>query len=265
VYVVLFGLVIGSFLNVCIHRIPQGQSIVRPRSRCPYCNHLIRAWENIPLVSYALLRGRCSQCHARISWVYPAVEALTAGVFYLLFRKYEFGAAFWLNALFFSLLIALVFIDLFHRILPDVLTKGGTLVGFLLVPLQSPEFFTKPATTWIGDMIAARYLDSLLGIALGGGLLWVVAKLYFMIKKIEGMGLGDVKMMMTIGAFLGWRFAWLTIFLGSLVGAFVGIAFIYLSGRDRLYELPFGTFLGVAAIAATLWGAPLIHWYFSLL
>jgi len=264
-FVVLFGLVIGSFLNVCIHRIPRGQSVVRPRSRCPQCKHAIRAWENIPLVSYAILRGRCSKCKARISWVYPLVEALTAGVFYLLFLKYEFSSPFFLNAIFFSLLIALTFIDLYHRILPDVLTLGGTAVGFLLVPLQSSEFFAKPASSLLVDVITTRYFESFLGIALGGGLLWVAARLYLAVKKVEGMGLGDVKMMMTIGAFLGWRFAWLTVFLGSLVGAVVGLTFIYFSGRDKRYELPFGSFLGIAAIAATLWGKDLIAWYVNML
>jgi len=264
-FVVLFGLVIGSFLNVCIHRIPRGQSVVRPRSRCPSCGHAIKAWENIPLVSYLVLRGRCSKCGARISWVYPAVEALTAGSFYLLFLKYGFGSPFWLNAVFFSLLIALTFIDLYHRILPDVITLGGTAAGFLLVPLQSAEFFAKPATSWLGDVITARYFESLLGIVLGGGLLWAAAKLYLTVKKVEGMGLGDVKMMMTIGAFIGWRFAWLTVFLGSLVGAVIGLLFIYASGRDRRYELPFGSFLGIAAVVATLWGKELIEWYTNML
>ncbi|MFB3903957.1 MAG: A24 family peptidase [Acidobacteriota bacterium] len=264
-FVVLFGLVIGSFLNVCIHRIPRGISVVRPRSHCPQCNHAIRAWENIPLVSYLILRGRCSRCRARISWVYPAVEALTAGAFYLLFLKYGLGSPFWLNAVFFSLMIALTFIDLYHRILPDALTLSGAVVGFLLVPLQSAEFFAQPATASPGDVIATRYLESFLGIVLGGGLLWAAAKLYLVVKKVEGMGLGDVKMMAMIGAFLGWRFAWLTVFLGSLIGAVIGIAFIYLSGRDRRYELPFGTFLGMAGMAAALWGKDLIDWYTSLL
>ncbi len=264
-FVVLFGLVIGSFLNVCIHRIPRGQSVVSPRSRCPQCNHAIRAWENIPLISYAILRGRCSKCRARISWVYPLVEALTAGAFYLLFLKYGFSSPFWLNAVFFSLLIALTFIDLYHRILPDVLTLGGTVVGFLLVPLQSSEFFAKPTTSLLVDTITSRYFESFLGIALGGGLLWVAARLYLAVKKVEGMGLGDVKMMMTIGAFLGWRFAWLTVFVGSFVGAVIGLLFIYLSGRDKRYELPFGSFLGIAAVIATLWGGNLIAWYASLL
>jgi leader peptidase (prepilin peptidase)/N-methyltransferase len=264
-FVVLFGLVIGSFLNVCVHRIPRRQSVVRPRSRCPQCGHAITAWENIPLVSYLLLRGRCSKCRSRISWVYPAVEALTAGLFYLLFLKYGFGSAFWLNAVFFSLLIALTFIDLYHRILPDVITLAGTAVGFLLVPLQSAEFFTKPATSWLGDVITARYFESFLGIVLGGGLLWAAARLYLAVKKVEGMGLGDVKMMMAIGAFIGWRFAWLTVFLGSLVGAVVGVIFIYAAGRDRRYELPFGSFLGIAAVVATLWGQDIIDWYVNLL
>ncbi|RPJ56045.1 MAG: prepilin peptidase [Acidobacteria bacterium] len=264
-FVVLFGLIIGSFLNVCIHRIPRGQSVVRPRSRCPKCDHAIRAWENIPLISYAVLRGRCSKCGVRISWVYPMVEALTAGTFYLLFLKYGLSTAFLFNAFFFGVLIALTFIDLHHRILPDVLTISATIVGFLLVPLQSAEFFTKPATSGLADVITTRYFESFLGIVLGGGLLWVAARLYLAVKKVEGMGLGDVKMLMAVGAFLGWRFAWLTVFLGSLVGAIVGLVFIYSSGRDKRYELPFGTFLGFAAIAATLWGEKLIDWYAGLL
>ena len=265
VFVFLFGAVFGSFLNVCIHRIPRGRSVVRPRSRCPQCNHPIKVWENIPLFSYVILRGRCSKCRTRISWVYPAVEALAAGVFYLLFLKYGLSTPLFLNAVFFSLLIVLTFIDLYHRVLPDVLTLSATAVGFLLVPLQSAEFFPKPATSWLGDIIAARYFESFLGIVLGGGLLWVAARLYVAVKKVEGMGLGDVKMMMLIGGFLGWRFAWLTVFLGSLIGAVIGLAFIYLSGRDRKYELPFGSFLGIAAIAATLWGKDLIAWYVNLL
>jgi leader peptidase (prepilin peptidase) / N-methyltransferase len=264
-FVILFGLVIGSFLNVCIFRIPRRQSVVRPGSRCPHCEHQISAWENIPVLSYLILRGRCRQCRTPISWVYPTVEVLTALSFYLLFLKYAFTTPFWINALFFSILIVLVFVDLYHRILPDVLTLGGTVAGFLLVPLQSPEFFSSAAAGLRVEMLPGRYLESLFGVLLGGGLLWLTAKLYLALKKMEGMGLGDVKMMGMVGAFLGWKFAWLTIFVGSLLGAVVGFAYIYLSGQGRRYELPFGSFLGCAAAVTTLWGPQLISWYLGLL
>jgi leader peptidase (prepilin peptidase) / N-methyltransferase len=263
-FVILFGLVIGSFLNVCIYRIPRRQSVVRPRSRCPNCSHEIAAWENIPVLSYVLLRGRCRQCRTLISWVYPVVEVLTALAFYLLFLKYAFTPPFWINALFFSILIILIFVDLYHRILPNVLTVAGMVVGFVLVPLQSPEFFTSAATGLRVEMLPGRYLESLLGILLGGGLLWITAKLYLMLKKMEGMGLGDVKMMGMVGAFLGWKYAWLTIFAGSMVGALIGFTYILVAGKGRRYELPFGSFLGVAAVVITLWGPWFIAWYLEL-
>ncbi len=262
-FVILFGLVIGSFLNVCIHRIPRSQSIVRPRSHCPHCNHLIRPWENVPILSFLFLRGKCSKCKAAISWVYPLIEFLTAVGFYLLFLKYGLTAPFWINAAFFSALIILIFIDLFHRILPDVITLGGTIAGLLLSPLQSPEFLLGPfGFDPSGPM--SRPLNSMLGIALGAGILWLTARFYLAWRKVEGMGFGDIKMMAMVGAFLGPTFAFLTIFLGSLSGAVVGMAFIRLARKDRRYELPFGTFLGFGAIVSVLWGSRLITWYLGL-
>jgi len=262
-FVILFGLVIGSFLNVCIHRIPLNQSIVRPRSHCPRCNHQIRPWENIPILSFLLLRGKCSECKAPISRVYPLVEFLTALGFYLLFLKYGITIPFWINAAFFCALIILIFIDLFHRILPDVLTLGGTIAGLLLSPLQSPEFLLGPFPFDPSGPLS-KPLNSLLGIVLGAGILWVTARFYLAWRKVEGMGFGDIKMMAMVGAFLGPTFAFLTIFLGSLSGAVVGMAFIRVARKDRRYELPFGTFLGMGAMLCVLWGRRLITWYLGL-
>ena len=262
-FVILFGLVIGSFLNVCIYRIPRQMSVVRPRSRCPRCNKPIKAWQNVPVLSYVWLRGRCADCGERISIQYPIVELITAGAFYLLFSKYGLMPAFWVNAAFFSILIALTVIDLFHRLLPDVLTISGVVLGFALAPFQSSEFFTGAADASGVTLTPVRYLESFLGVAFGAGLLWITAKLYFRVKKVEGMGYGDIKMMAMIGAFLGWRFALLTIFAGSLLGAVIGLAYIALSGKGRRYELPFGTFLGFGAAFVTMWGARLLGWYLS--
>ncbi len=258
VLVILFGLAIGSFLNVCIYRLPKGMSVIRPRSRCNNCQRPVKAWENIPLLGYLLLRGRCRGCGSRIGWFYPVVELLAAGSGYLLYLKFGLSWTFALNALFFAGLIVLVFVDLFERILPDFLTLSGTLIGILAAPLQGPEFLGG-ASAW------HSFGHSLLGAVLGGGLLWLVAILYLKLRKIEGMGLGDIKLMLMIGAFLGWRSAWMTIFLGSLAGAIVGTAFIYIFQKNLRYQLPFGSFLGLAAMATTLWGQDLFRWYIGLL
>ncbi|MFZ0428404.1 MAG: prepilin peptidase [Acidobacteriota bacterium] len=261
VLVVIAGLVFGSFLNVCIYRLPRGISVVTPASRCPQCGRAIRPWENIPLLSYLLQRGRCRGCGRRISWVYPTVEAITAVSFLALYLRFGLEPAFFLNAVFFCLIIALIFIDLFDRILPDVLTLSGTAVGFLLAPFQSPAFLHGPGSVSWGGPVLGSYLNSGLGILFGGGFLWVVATAYLKLRKIEGMGFGDVKMMALVGAFLGWQFSWLTILLGSLLGAVVGGLYIWLFGQNRRYELPFGSFLGLAVIFVTLGGPAFVGWY----
>ncbi len=256
--VIVAGLIVGSFLNVCIYRIPRRVSVIRPRSRCPNCDRLIRPWENIPVFSYLALRGRCPGCLASIGWVYPTVELLTAASLYLLYWKYGLTIAFGVNAVLFCLLIALVFIDLFMRLLPNVLTLGGAVAGLVLSPWQAAEFLG-------GGPVWSQLLQSALGAVFGGGILWLVAALYFRIRKIEGMGFGDVKMMVMVGAFLGWKMAWLTILLGSLAGALIGATFMWVAGKGRRYELPFGTFLGGGAMAVVLWGPDLLRWYLGLL
>lgn len=259
--VLLVGLAVGSFLNVCIHRIPKGESVVLPASRCPNCKSAIRPWHNIPVLGFLLLKGKCRACRQPIGWIYPAVEILTAAVLYSAFLKFGLSIALAINALFFAILIVLNFIDLFHRILPDVLTLGGAVVGFLVAPWQSRRFFEGdpllPAPISMWDV----YAHSLAGILIGGGMLWLAAYLYLKLRRVEGMGFGDIKMMAMVGAFLGWRFAWGTIFAGSLLGAVIGSIYLLARGKGRRYELPFGSFLAVGAILNALWGPEFLQWY----
>jgi leader peptidase (prepilin peptidase) / N-methyltransferase len=263
-FVIAFGLVIGSFLNVLIHRVPLGKSVVRPSSRCPGCHESIRPWHNVPVVSFLLLRGKCAYCGRPISWRYPLVELSTALLFFLLFTKYGFSAPFVINAVLVSLVLVLMLIDLSHRLLPNVITFPGMLFGLAVSPLQSNVFFhTDVQAPYSPEPL--NYIYSAVGIVLGGGILLVVAKVYLMLRKIEGLGLGDVKMMAMVGAFLGWRYAWLSIFLGSFLGALIGSVYIYLWQRGSRYELPFGSFLGIGAISCTLWGPDLVAWYVSRL
>jgi len=270
VFAFLFGLIIGSFLNVCIIRIPSGKSIVTPASACPKCGVPIRPYDNIPVLSYVFLGGKCRACKARISPMYPAVELLTGLMFLACY--YTFGLT--LEALKWTvlcaILIVLVFTDLRDRLLPDVVNYTGLGLALLL------SLFTKPidgTAYWISNRIFAfpppapvlSLVDAVFGAAAGGGALWLVAEVYFRARKREGMGMGDVKMMLMAGAFLGLKRIALTIFAGSLLGSILGIAFILARRKDSTYELPFGTFLGVAAMLVVFFGTPVINWYQSLL
>ncbi len=261
--VIAFGLAVGSFINVCIYRIPRGQSVLFPRSSCPKCDHPIRPWENIPILSYLLLRGKCSQCGCRISWVYPTVEVTTGLLFYLLFLKYGLHTPLFINMVFFSLLLILLFVDLFERLLPNVVTLGGLAFGLVMAPLQSEEFLAAFRFLDLPNVIWTQYIDSIFGILVGGGFLWLVAELYFRVKKVEGLGFGDIKMMAMVGAFLGWANTWLTILLGSLLGALIGSIYMVVFRKGRRYQLPFGSFLAVGAIASTLWGRKLLTFYLT--
>jgi len=265
-----FGLVIGSFLNVCIVRIPSGKSIVSPPSACPKCGAQIRPYDNIPVVSWLLLRGKCRGCQAKISPIYPAVELLTALLFLGCFLAFGLTIEALKWALFSALMIVLVFTDLRERILPDVVNFSGFAAGLLL------SFFATPsdgAALWIANHLFAyppprpvvSFADALLGAAVGSGLLWLVSEAYFRLRHREGMGLGDVKMMLLIGAFLGPKLTLLTILAGSLLGSVLGVAFILASRKGRDYELPFGTFLGIAAVLVMFFGGPVAQWYESLL
>ena len=260
------GLCIGSFLNVCISRMPSDLSVISPRSRCPRCEALIAAYDNIPLLSYVLLGGRCRTCRTPISSRYPVVELLTGII--SVWLAYEHGLNFsWVVYLAFSAsMIVLVLIDLDHRILPDVITLNGIWIGVLVtLYLAEPDPFIQRLYSVIGISVSNPYIlaltASLAGVGFGGGLLWFVREAFYRIRGIEGMGLGDVKMMAMVGAFLGVPLTLLTILLGSILGSIIGIIAIRILGKGRGYELPFGTFLGGGAIVAVLYGNDFIRLY----
>ena len=265
----LFGLIIGSFLNVVIHRVPREESIVAPRSRCPHCDRQIAWYENIPLASYLALQGRCSSCRALISPRYFLVELLTGAVFAVLAAVFGFGLPFLKYALFASLTIALMFIDLADRLLPDVLTFPGMAAGgvfSLLVPVNdgSAAALLRLAGLRPDSLPLLSLADALLGGLVGAGVLWFVAETYRRLRHREGLGFGDVKLMALVGIFLGPALALLTIFLGSLLGTVIGGSYILLRGKDSQYELPFGTFLGLTALISALWGREIVDWYLLL-
>jgi leader peptidase (prepilin peptidase)/N-methyltransferase len=270
IFALILGLIIGSFLNVCIVRIPERKSIVMPASACPKCGAAIRPYDNVPVLSWVLLGGRCRACKTKISVMYPLVELLTAVLFGGCY--YAFGmtveALKW--ATFSALMIVLVFTDLRERILPDVVNYTGFALGLAL------SLATKPldgAARWIANRAfefpppapVVSLVDALLGAAVGSGLLWLVSEAYFRLRGREGMGMGDVKMMLLVGAFLGVKRTLLTIFAGSLIGSVLGVAFMLARRKESNYELPFGTFLGMAALLVVFFGSPLVSWYQSLL
>ncbi len=251
------GLIVGSFCNVCIHRIPQGENIVIPGSRCPKCRTPIRAYDNIPLLSFLALKGQCRSCGYRISWQYPVVELL-AGLLFAL-AVLQFGLT-WHTGILWAFLAALVivtFIDLEHQIVPDVITLPGIAIGLtwsVLTALLSPGSrgtllaFSPPAP-----------LDALLGTLVGGGILYLVAVL-----SRGGMGGGDIKLTAMVGAFLGWRAALLTIFLGTLSGSVIALLLLASGKKGRKDPMPFGPFLVLGAVLALFWGDAIIASYFRL-
>ena len=267
--VFLFGLCIGSFLNVCIHRLPQGQSVVRPRSRCPNCGQPIAAYDNIPVLSYILLRGRCRNCRSRISPQYPLVELLTGLALVMVYYSFDLSVAGLKAALLASAMIALVFTDLHHRTLPDGITLPGIGVGLVFALWLPIEDNTATLLwRWVAGAyppaVAASVVNALLGAALGAGILYGLGELWYRLRGVEAMGLGDVKMMAMVGVFLGPKLTTLTLLLGSLAGSLLGSLFILLARKDTKYELPFGSFLGVAALVALFWGETLIELYVGL-
>lgn len=258
----LFGLLVGSFLNVCIYRLPRGLSVVRPRSFCPYCQTTIRWYDNIPVASYLLLGGRCRHCHAGIPWRYPVVELLTAASFALALWHYGGSVAGVKGCVFSALLIGLVFSDLEQLILPDELTLGGVVAG-LAFALADPmdSFFARallPAQ-WGARLFSLA--EALLAVAVTAGSMWIVGELYYRVRKREGLGFGDVKMVAMIGSFLGLQGALTALILGSVLGSVVGLLLVVLTRKDAAtYELPFGSFLGFAALVTGVWAPALGNW-----
>ncbi len=248
----LLGLLVGSFLNVCIHRLPRDESVVRPRSRCPHCGQPIRWYDNIPLLSFFLLGGRCRDCRGAISWVYPVVELVTGVLFATLAWRLGPSWAMLKYGLFVSVMLALAFTDLVERILPDELTLGGMAAGLafsVVEPLEKDIVsLVLSLAGWRLPLRLASAAESVVGGVVAAGLLYLVAEVYYRIRFREGMGLGDVKMMGAIGAFLGLRQAFMVVMVASVLGALLGLLFILLLRKTMTYQLPFGTFLAVAAI-----------------
>ncbi len=270
VFVFLFGLIIGSFLNVCILRIPGGKSIVMPASACPKCGAAIRPYDNIPVLSYLILGGKCRGCKTRISPMYPLVEFLTGVLFFACYYAFGISVETLKWAAFSAILIVLIFTDIRERILPDVVNYTGLGMGLAF------SFFVRPedgTAAWLSNHLfqfpppvpVLSLVDALVGAAVGSGLLWLVSEAYFRLRGREGMGLGDVKMMLMAGAFLGAKRTLLTILAGSVLGSLLGVAVILARRKDADYELPFGTFLGAGALLVVFFGTPLVDWYQSLL
>src|SRR5687767_2437815 len=262
----LIGLAIGSFLNVCISRMPHKESVVHPRSRCPRCRKPIAGYDNIPVLSYLLLGGRCRHCRKKISIRYPLIEVLTGVISALIYIKYDLGLEYAVYFVFAAALIVLAFIDADHRILPDPITLNGLWIGilvslFIFIPGPLVARALQAAGSSFPSERLVSFASSVLGAIVGGGILWGVGEAYFRLRGVEGMGFGDVKMMAMVGAFLGTPRTVFTIMAGSLLGSVIGLLMMRFGGKDKEYELPFGTFLSLGAIVALLYGDAIIDLY----
>ena len=246
--VAVLGMFIGSFLNVCIHRIPRSESIVWPSSHCPKCGRDIKPWDNIPIVSYVLLRGRCRNCSERISPRYPIVEALSALLALSMLYRFGLTISFGIYYVWACVLLVITFIDIDYQIIPDRLSIGGIIVGLGLV-----------------NWLPLTYRDSLIGLALGAGLLIAVIYGYYFLTRKQGMGGGDVKLLGMIGVFTGWQGVLFTIFMGSLAGTIFGLPWAFIQKKTMKAAIPFGPFLALGALVFVLWGAQMIDWYFGFL
>ena len=252
----ILGSIIGSFLNVCIYRLPREESIVYPGSHCTSCRKSISSYHNIPILSYIFLGGRCSHCNSKISFSYPLVEILSGLLFVATLWKFGMILDTLLYLLFISGLIVITFVDLKHMIIPNVITYPGILVGILYNALttnwqNSLELvsnFSFGFQNFFELLNEVPILDSLFGVILGGGILLLIAYTYEIIRKRQGMGMGDVKLLALIGAFLGWQGVFFVIFLSSILGSIVGLSIIITRKGDLKYALSFGPFLSIAAI-----------------
>jgi leader peptidase (prepilin peptidase)/N-methyltransferase len=277
IFVASFGAIIGSFLNVVIHRLPREESIVFPNSRCPSCSALIKPFDNIPILSYLALRRRCRSCGVKISPRYFAVELLTALLFVAVFLcdlylRGGLSLIILFDLIFVSMLLALIFIDAEHMLLPNAITYPGiafAIVARLVLPYAVGNYafddywsLSSQFPTW--PLWAVSLAGALVGALVGGGSLWLIGWLWERLRGVEAMGLGDVKMMFMVGAYLGWRLTILTIFVGVLSGSIIGII-VMARRRERNMQmlLPFGIFLGIGSIIALLTGTRIINWYMS--
>lgn len=234
----IFGAVVGSFLNVCIYRIPSNTSIVKPLSQCPHCHHPIRFYDNVPMISFIFLRAKCRDCGEKISWRYPMIELITAIFALLLFLKFGLTLNFLVFFIFTAVLITITFIDLDHQIIPDVLSLPGIPL-FLLAAIF---------------IVKVPWSEALIGLLIGGGVLFLIAFVYEFITKREGMGGGDIKLLAMIGGFFGWKSLIFILLFSSFAGALVGGAAMIINKQDMKYAVPFGPFLSAAAVAYIFWG-----------
>jgi len=243
---VLVGLVVGSFLNVLITRLPAGRGL-GGRSACPRCGAPIAWYDNVPLVSFALLRGRCRACRGPIGWRYPLVEAATAGLFALAHARHGASPELALAALFLAGLVAITAIDLAHQIIPDVLSLPGIAVGL------------------VGSVATGRlaWWDALLGVLVGGGIFWVIVHATVLVLGRPGMGGGDVKLGAMLGAFLGWQAVLVAVFVAVLLGGALAAVLLGAKLRGRKEPIPFGPFLALGGVVAYFWGEPIVAWYVS--
>jgi leader peptidase (prepilin peptidase)/N-methyltransferase len=271
-FIGILGALIGSFLNVVIHRVPREQSIVLPNSACPSCRTPLRAYDNIPILSFLILGGKCRTCKKPISIRYPIVEAITAILFVLVTIHDGVSFALPFDLVFVAALVALVFIDAEHMLLPNVITYPGMI--FAIVMRLAVPYLAGPAhlddlpglMLWLPSlpMWSVSLIGAAIGALAGGGSLWLMGFLWEKLRGVEAMGLGDVKMMFMVGAFLGWRLTVLTIFVGVFSGSLIGIGMMVRRGdRNMQMMLPFGIFLGAGAIASLLVGHQIVEWYGS--
>ena len=247
IVVFIFGTLLGSFANVCIYRLPQRLSIVFPGSHCPFCQEALRPWQNIPVLSYLMLRGQCAMCKTAISPRYPLIELSNGFLYVFLYHHYHFSVQGLVFALLTTALLIVACIDLVHTIIPDAITLPGIVVGL-------------GSSLWLTP-VGIR--DAILGVVLGGGLFLLMAVLSVVILQREGMGGGDIKLMAMLGAFLGWHAVLVTMFLAAVLGAGVGLALILLRRKGRREPLPFGPFLALGALLAMVWGDTLVAWYLA--
>ena len=248
VFAFVLGAVVGSFLNVCIFRLPKDESVVFPPSHCTSCGYLIRWFDNIPILSYLLLRGKCRGCGQTISWQYPLVELLNGALTLALFLKFGLSFVFAVLFVFCCAMVVITFIDLEHRIIPDSITLPGIVIGFLA------SFFL-PQLGW---------LNSLIGILAGGGSLLLIAYGYQAVAKKDGMGGGDIKLLAMMGAFFGWKAILFIVFAASLAGSLIGISLMMAQKKDSTLAIPFGPFLASAAVLYIFCGNRIIFWYLNM-
>ncbi len=254
-YIAFLGAIIGSFLNVCIYRIPKEESIVKPSSRCPSCGTPIKFYDNIPILSYLFLRGKCRYCNAKLSIRYPLIEILNAVLYVIVFSRFGTGSP-WVLAVYFvfvSTLIVIFFIDIDHQIIPNSITYPGIPLSVILGATILPDPFLRY------ELLGVK--ASLIGFLVGGGSFYLIAVIGKMILKKDAMGGGDIKMMAMIGGIMGWKGIILTTFVGSLFGSIVGVSLIMLKGREFGSKIPFGPYLAFGSLISLLWGQDILVWY----